>query len=74
MEEGDWQMIKEYLVCVAVAAGFAVYQYNAPPAPLTSAQLQQKAKHRSKIHVCERLKRGAKYDRLCDKNGFKVKS
>jgi len=58
-------MIKEYLVCLAVAVGFSVYQYNASPAPLTPAQLQKKAKRQSKINVCERLKRGAKYERLC---------
>ena len=62
-------MIKEYLVCLAVAAGYAVYQYNEPPPPLTAAQLQQKAKHRSKVQVCERLKRGAKYERLCGERG-----
>jgi hypothetical protein len=62
-------MIKEYLVCVAVAVGFSVYQYNEPPAPLTSAQLQQKAKAQSKANVCKRLKRGAKYDRLCGPRG-----
>ena len=62
-------MIKEYLVCVAVAVGFSVNQYNAPPEPLTSAQLQQKAKAQSKANVCKRLKRGAKYDRLCGPRG-----
>lgn len=63
-------MIKEYLVCVAVAFGFLVYQYNAPPPPLTPDQLQQKAKLQSKINVCERLKRGAKYERLCAEGGL----
>jgi hypothetical protein len=62
-------MIKEYLICVAVAVGVSVYQYNAPPAPLTSSQLQQKAKERSKANVCKRLKRGVKYERLCGTRG-----
>ena len=62
-------MIKEYLVCVAVAAGIAVYQYNAKPPPLTSAQLQQKGKLQSKIKACERMKSGAKYKRLCGEGG-----
>jgi len=62
-------MIKEYLVCLAVAVGFSVYQYNQPPAPLTSAQLQKKAKAQSKANVCKRLKRGPKYDRLCGPRG-----
>jgi hypothetical protein len=62
-------MIKEYLLCLATAAGFMIHEYNAPPPPLTAAQLQKKAKHRSKTHVCERLKRGAKYERLCGEGG-----
>lgn len=62
-------MIKEYLVCVAVAVGVSVYQYNAPPPPLTPAQLQQKARDKSKADVCERLKRGVKYERLCGARG-----
>lgn len=40
------------------------------PAPLSTAQLQAKAKQRSKDALCKKLKKGAKRDRLCgiDKN------
>jgi hypothetical protein len=62
-------MIKEYLVCVAVAVGWSVYQYNKPPPPLTPDQLQQKAKIQSRVSACERMKSDAKYKRLCGEGG-----
>lgn len=67
-------MIKAYLIFLMVVYSMGIYAYNQPPAPLTPAQLQKKAKDSQKARICARLKKGAKYDRLCDKDGFKVKS
>ena len=62
-------MIKEYLLCLATAAGFMIHEYNAPPPPLTAAQIQQKGKDRKKAKICNRLKHGGKYERLCGVGG-----
>ncbi len=58
-------MIKEYLLCLALACGWAYEKYNEPPPPLTAAQVQKKGKDRSMAKMCARLKRGVKYERLC---------
>jgi hypothetical protein len=62
-------MIKEYLFCVALACWWVYEKYNTPPPPLTTAQLQKKAKDRSIAKMCARMKRGAKYERLCGEGG-----
>jgi hypothetical protein len=64
-------MIKEYLIFLAVVLGLLWNNiYASAQSPLTSAQLQQQAKQKSRDKVCARIRKGTKHDTLCgiDKN------
>lgn len=62
-------MIKAYLIFLTLVYGMGIYAYNQPPAPLTAAQLQKKAKDSYKARICEKRKKNKKYDRLCGEGG-----
>jgi hypothetical protein len=71
VEERDGEMIKAYLVFLAVTYGLIWNNiYAAPKHVLTTQELIQQAREKSKAKVCARIKKGTRHDRICgiDKN------